>query len=360
MEARAVGRLSLRALGAVALAGLLAVVVPAGARAESGLWTLTASPLAATTGVSTTFSLTATNEDPLSALTGSARIGCVVVTLPGNFTVAASVVTGSNAGGGWHVDSIDGNTVTVHTDSGGDRLQLLEWVRFDVNATAWSTGSLAWTARAYQSTSCSGMGALLGVPPIVVVSGPSVTPTPLPTPTPTPVPTPSPTPRPTATPIIPLPSISVPPLQPTPAPTARPDEPVATPRPAASPTAEPAASARATSASPSPTPTPTPDATPAPGSAPSGGAGTDPIIRLAAADPAQGGELALAPLDVFAGATVFAVPAAALGGPGILILLWVAAQTLGAATWIPAVRRLRGRDHDADAEVRLPRSTVAP
>jgi hypothetical protein len=359
-----VGRLSLRALGAIALAGLLAVAAPAGVRAESLLWTLTASPLAATTGVSTTFSLTATNEDPLSALTGSSRIGCVVVTLPANFTVAGSVVTGSNAGGGWHVDAIEGNTVTVHTDSGGDRLRLLEWVRFDITATAWSIGSLAWSARAYQSTNCTGMGALLGVPPIVVVTGPAVTPTPLPTPTPTPVPTPTPTPRPTATPIIPLPSISIPPLQPTPAPTARPDAPIATPRPTASPSQEPTESARATSepSSPSPTPTttPTPDATPASGSAPPGGPGSDPTIRLAAADPAQGGELALAPLDVFAGATVFAVPAAALGGPGILILVWVAAQTLGAATWIPAVRRLRGRDHEAGDDVRLPRSAVAP
>ncbi len=38
---------------------------------------------------------------------------------------------------------------------------------------------------------------------------------------------------------------------------------------------------------------------------------------------------------------VWAVPAATLGAPGLLILLWVALQTGGAAIWTPAVRRLR-------------------
>jgi hypothetical protein len=51
-------------------------------------------------------------------------------------------------------------------------------------------------------------------------------------------------------------------------------------------------------------------------------------------------------LAAFSGSTVFAVPAAVLGGPGLLILLWVILQALGTATWIPAVRRLRGRDHE--------------
>lgn len=37
----------------------------------------------------------------------------------------------------------------------------------------------------------------------------------------------------------------------------------------------------------------------------------------------------------------WAVPAATLGAPGLLILLWVALQTGGALIWTPAVRRLR-------------------
>ena len=38
----------------------------------------------------------------------------------------------------------------------------------------------------------------------------------------------------------------------------------------------------------------------------------------------------------------FAVPAAAIAGPGLLLLLWLGLQTIGAVGWVPAVRRLRG------------------
>ena len=62
---------------------------------------------------------------------------------------------------------------------------------------------------------------------------------------------------------------------------------------------------------------------------------------------AVAGPMALGALAAFTGSTVFAVPAAVLGGPGLLILLWVVLQALGTATWIPAVRRLRGRDTEA-------------
>jgi hypothetical protein len=42
------------------------------------------------------------------------------------------------------------------------------------------------------------------------------------------------------------------------------------------------------------------------------------------------------------GLGVWSVPAATLGVPGILLIVWVALQTIGALAWIPAVRRLRG------------------
>ncbi len=44
------------------------------------------------------------------------------------------------------------------------------------------------------------------------------------------------------------------------------------------------------------------------------------------------------------GAVVWAVPAAAIAGPGLLLLLVVALQAGGMLAWVPAVRRLRGED----------------
>jgi hypothetical protein len=47
---------------------------------------------------------------------------------------------------------------------------------------------------------------------------------------------------------------------------------------------------------------------------------------------------------MLAGVGMFAVPAAVLGGPGLLLILFVTLQAVGALGWIPAVRRLRGED----------------
>ena len=55
-------------------------------------------------------------------------------------------------------------------------------------------------------------------------------------------------------------------------------------------------------------------------------------------------DLAGASVGLFAGIEIWAVPAATIAFPGLLVLLWVALQTAGAAAWMPAVRRLRGED----------------
>ena len=47
---------------------------------------------------------------------------------------------------------------------------------------------------------------------------------------------------------------------------------------------------------------------------------------------------------VFAGLEIWAVPAAVMGGPGLLVLLWIALQAAGATAWVPAARRLRDDD----------------
>jgi hypothetical protein len=38
-----------------------------------------------------------------------------------------------------------------------------------------------------------------------------------------------------------------------------------------------------------------------------------------------------------------------VGVPGLLVVLWVALQTVGALAWVPAVRRLRGEDRPQEA-----------
>jgi hypothetical protein len=356
------------AAAALVLTGLVVgLVAPmSGARGASLLWSLIASPLAATTGVQTVFTLTATNEDPLAALDSSREIGCVVVDVPGNFTVASATVTGSNSGESWHVDSIQGNRVIVHTDSGGDRLELLGWVRFTITATPFNTGSLAWNARAYRQQDCTGSAALVGVPPVVLVTGPLVTPTPTPTPTPiptpTPTPSPTPTPRPSPTPTptpTPLPSLPLPlpslPLPSVPLPSAPSIDLSPDPEP------EPAGPARPSAPRSTPAPTASVDASAQPGSdfgdgevllpSPGGSGGDGPggivLARLDAPSVAFDEprlDLGALEIDLLAGIDVWSVPAATLGVPGILLLVWVALQAVGALAWIPAVKRLRGED----------------
>ncbi|MDH4335106.1 MAG: hypothetical protein OEW24_07600 [Chloroflexota bacterium] len=46
-------------------------------------------------------------------------------------------------------------------------------------------------------------------------------------------------------------------------------------------------------------------------------------------------------LAMLGGPFTWIVPGAAVGVPGLLVILFVALQALGVLTWIPAVRRLR-------------------
>jgi hypothetical protein len=356
-----------RRLIALLAAALVAVGLPASVSAESLLWTLVASPLTASTGVQTTFTLTATNTDPAALLISDSEIGCILVDVPSNFTIGGATVTASNAGGGWHIDAITGNRVKIHTDSGGERLETFDWVRFTITATASSTGSLSWNSRAYRDQNCGGAGALLGVPPIVVVTGPAVTPTPTPTPVPTPKPSPKPTPRPTPTSTIPLPiplpSLPLPSL-PLPSPS--------TGLPSVGATASPSASPRGGFPTPrlTATPNPSPVGPPAAASpsAPSDGAGAPPagptqgrggtgtpigvvtatvgrdVPRLAF-DPAEL-DIDFESVGLLSGTTVWLVPTATFAIPAVLLLLFVALQAAGALAWVPAVRRLSGRDDE--------------
>lgn len=165
----------------------------------------------------------------------------------------------------------------------------------------------------------------------------TVLPLPLPslTPLPTLPPLPSLTPLPT---ILPTPSLSLPPrATPTPDPDA---SPTPTPDPDVSPSA------------------PSPSSRPGPVSPGGSGAGTgDPGASVEREPPPTGPEIALVAYGPdparsisgvgAAGASMvpleWAVPAAALAFPGLLVILVATAQTVGGAAWIPVVRRaLRG------------------
>jgi hypothetical protein len=342
----------------LALAAFALVVGSAGPARGAVLWTLTASPLTVSTGVQTTFTLRA-------SLTLLGDIRCIEVGVPDNFTIQGASVVGSNAGDSW-ISEVFGNDVWIRTTSGGDRLRSLgHYVDFRITATAWSTGSLAWASHSHDQEDCSGGESLLSLPPVVLVTGPAVTPTPAPTVaptvaptgTPTVAPTPQPTPRPT----------------PRATPTPRPPGPVATgaptPRPFAAPTATPRPTPLAMPGGSSPSPEPSavgPEASaadrptePAAFAPSSGDDGSTPAApaegRLVAEPPLDDGgpgpresvPLGLGALGLLASIDVWIVPGLLLGVPGLLVVAFVLLQAIGALAWIPAIRRLRG---DQEAE----------
>jgi hypothetical protein len=336
-------------LAAAANAALLAAAT-AGVAHAALAWTLTASPLAVSTGSPTTFTLTATN---LLGLLSSEEIRCIVVDVPANFTLGAVGVVGSSAGDSW-VAAKAGNRVTVHASSGGDRLGLLDTVTFTVGATAMSGGSLAWASNAYRDEGCSGTGSLLGVPPIVVVSDPAVTPTPAPTPTSPPTPKPTPTSVPTVSPTA-SPTASASPTpgpgSPTPKPPSATSAPTPRPSPASAvaPTSTPGPSVQKTespseSAAPSPAGTIGSGGRPAPSPGSEEGPAAQTRFSIGAPDPSGGNVPVVQPVAALLSTPSWFVPAAAIGGPGLLVIVWIGLQIVGATLWIPAIRRLRGEE----------------
>lgn len=314
-------RRRLAALAAAAVAAL----VPAVASAAL-LWTLVGSPLTTTANVSTTFTLTATNLDVLTEL------GCLEVDLPASFVVESLGTPTASNGDTW-ASTQAGNAVIVNSLSGGGRLELSEWVRFTIRAHATVAGTFLWPNQAHRQQDCR-TAEQIGVPLSVTVL-PGLVPTATPSPTATPVPTATPTP------ILPLPSISLPGL-PSLVPSAMPTV-LPTGTAAPSPTA---------SGTPTSTPTSESSRPPAGAGAPSG---TDPGGGGSGAGSSAGQTLTLARTPDTLGSDagvglellglldadyVWFVPAASVALPGLLVILWVALQAIGALAWIPSVRRM--------------------
>jgi len=333
-----------RVLGAALAVVLLVIGARSPVAAESAMWTLAASPLTATIGSLTTFSLVATNEDPLAAAVSSSEIGCVEVTVPANFDVRGAAVQSATTGATWSA-SRNGNVVTVQTSSGGDRLALLDSVRFTITAMPMSTGSIAWESHAHRDQSCGGTSALLDVPPTVVVTGPAVTPTPSPTPVPTPTPMPAATPAPTRSPGASATAVPTP-------------GPVETRAPTSSPapgSTSPSASPRTDSGGrPGAAPTPDPGASDEPRTVPINAGGPVGLEALNSRPLTPGGadesggsrqaQISLGPLSVLGTLDIWIVPGLLYGLPGILLVAFILLQAAGAAAWLPAIRRLGDGD----------------
>ena len=320
-------------------------------------WTLLGSPLTATAHQSTTFTLTATNFDLLTEL------GCLEVDLPPSFVIEAAGTPNASNGDPWS-STVSGGAVVVYSLSGGGRLETSESVTFTIRARPTAAGAHTWPNHAHRQQDCSGTDQI-GVPlAITVLPGPAPTPTPprSPTPSPTSNLTSSPTPSQISSvpvPSVPLPSLPLPslPLPSLPLPSEPvPSLPVPTPLTGGSPSATPSPTASALESRESmavdDTPTPAVVGPRRPGSSPSGqppsAGGAPGALQLAPEgdDGFDGLGAGIGVIDLLGDAHVWFVPAAAIGVPGLLLIVWVALQTAGVLAWLPAVRRIRGDERE--------------
>jgi hypothetical protein len=326
-----VGRLTRRRLGAlVALSLCAAMAVPPAASAALLVWSLTPLTVAGTAGQVTTVTFTATNLDVL----GRRDVGCVEIELPESYVFKSVQGISASNGREWDWFILD-RFVHVHSVDGGGRLEpplasglIGESVTFKLTFVAPAAGVTSWSNHVHQSQHCDDDNEI-GAPVTATFLPPILaTPTPRPTPRPTPVATPKPTP-------IPTPKAEGPPVRPTPTvrseatASATPDARTPSPTPASS-SADAVPSSTAAIASP-------PPGTGAPRGSQDAAA---PVVDLRDAETS----LAIDAIDVMAGVEVYAVPAAAIALPGVVLLIWLGLQTIGALAWIPAVRRLRGGD----------------
>ena len=311
------------------------------------LWTLAASPLTATAYQSTTFTFTASNLDVLGVL------GCLEVDMPSSFLIQGAGTPTASNGGPW-VTSLSGNAALVHSVDNAGRLKLAQSVTFTLQAQPTAAGAFILANHSHVRFDCTSTDQPGVALPITVLPGATPTPTPKPTPSPTPRPSPRPTPSPVPTlpqPTLPLPTLPVASILPTPPPL---PQGTATAIPAGAQPTSPSGSASPALASGSPQSSSSPAASPsvAPSAAnqgptattPSaGGGGGVPAVRLKPEDLELNAQLG----DALVASQVWFVPAAAIGAPGLLVLLWVGLQTAGTLAWVPFVRRMRGQDDQA-------------
>jgi hypothetical protein len=306
-----------RRLRIALVAGLLAAGLPGLAQALVPAFTFLASPLTVSVGDVTDYTFTFTSLGP-----SSPGVRCAEVLFPDELWISGVGTPTASNGRSWSA-SLQGQWVLVVGSGGGARLRTGQSVTFTVTALATTAGAYTFDNHTHSTTACDDANNE-GLPALLTVL-PAPTPTATPTATPTPIPTPTATPKPT--------------LAPTPLPTARPT-PTATPD------------------RPTPSPTPTETATPTPAAA----AVTEPPATPEPSSPARA--IQVAPLgrgggddgsadDLGMGIDMLGmlespfdwiVPGAAVGVPGLLVVVFVALQAVGALAWLPAVRRMGEQD----------------
>lgn len=338
----------------VGLAALSLVLAPGVAAAE---FTATANKSQIGLGMPTAVRVTITNvnSDPTHT------IGCVRISLPANTysLTAASVVSVSN-GASWS-GTIANNKATANADTSGGALRADpddDSLVLQLTVTGIKVTNAHWTVETWRDTDCSSQHAWTNLPMKVVLAAPTPTPTPPPIPTPTPPPTPTPAPTPVPTPR--------PTPRPTPVPTPAPT-PVPTPTPAPTPVGQtptpapvdtPAPSDPSASADPSPSVAASASAAPSVAPEPSaGGLGGGPIAVVPAPSSRPGrnvgqpfGPVVLGSdvsltgigLDALGMLGPFAVPGFIAVASSIVLLLIILLQAIGAAVWLPIVRRRIG------------------
>jgi hypothetical protein len=359
----------MRRFGAVVVAMLALGATPAAVMAARS-WSLVAAPTVLVAGVPTTVTLDVTNTGGSG---GGDEMTCVRVTVPSSFTVSgASIVSvrgqlNGPAVSAWQVVWAGSSMVVFKNPA--DNFPLvgstppLDRATFTITGIAAAPGTMSWSSEAFDKPGSSGgTNCGSGNFPTLQTTFSVVGLTPPPTVAPTPPATPSPRPSPTLTPA----------PTPTPSPLSVPGLPV--PLPSSGPSSSPNADPTGSSPSPAPRQSSTPRASgeqvsaraekPDADQGVSGplslggvggpGAGTSPPVgidapRIASDDPRlEIGSLAVA---LLAGAEIWSIPAATLGVPGVILIIWVGLQAAGALAWIPAVRRLRGQERGRESRV---------
>jgi hypothetical protein len=359
----------MRRFGAVVMAMLALGATPAAVMAARS-WSLVAAPTVLVAGVPTTVTLDVTNTGGNG---GGDEMTCVRVTVPSSFTVTgASIVSvrGQLIGptvSAWQVVWSGGSMVVFKNPA--DNYPLvgstppLDRATFTITGTAATPGTMSWSSEAFDKPGSSGgtncgsgqfptlqtTFSVVGLAPTPTIAPtPPATPSPRPSPTLTPAPTPTPSPLPLPVQPVPLPSLGHSP----------------SPDPDASGSASPAARQSSAPGSPNetdPARADQPDTGPGAVSGPplfgnpgGTGAGAGPTVaieapRIGSNEPRL--ELGSLAVSLLEGVEIWSIPAATLGVPGVLLIIWVGLQAAGALAWIPAVRRLRG-DGEPPAEER--------
>jgi hypothetical protein len=340
----AVRRRSYRIRCSAVLVGVLCALAVAGQAMALQGWTMTANRLSVSPDVASTVVLTIRNTSSDNG--GGSGLGCVKIAMPSSFSGISVTVASVSNNRHWTASpsSSSPHGVVAHGTKNDDRLlgaPTDDVLKLNVTSTAKTPGVFTWTATGYHDSDCNGTFLPSQSVVLTVLGLPGPTPTAAPTATPHPTPHPTPSPRPTSTPR----PTGTPGVTPTPLPTA-----------SAGPTSGPTAS---------PTPAATPGGTerPTPSSTPGGGAGggtgssggsgsngpaaSEPPITRPFELPGDPAQPPISGLDfgtsqVGLGVFEWAVPGVILTGPGLLLLILIAAQATGALAWLPVVRRKIG------------------